>query len=203
MTEAVTGVAGVGVGGVDAPSEVLVAEVGDDFGAGDLKEGADDAFAGDGKNSGEAGGRSAPQKTEEYGFRLVVLGVAGGEAVDETGSLEFGEEGTAGLTAFIFGKADGPGGGVEGQTVGLGEVGDEAFVGVGVLPAELVVEVDDGEGDAVGGGQLAKDGQQTNRIRAAGNRDTDAVARAQHVITSENSLNFLEQAFILSPGVPV
>ena len=122
--------------------------------------------------------------------------MAGGDAIHQTRGAKLGEVGAPGLAGIVFGGPDIGGGGVEWKPVGLGQMGHKAGVIVGCWPAKLVIEVYHGEGDAVGGGQLAQDVQQTNRVRTTGNRYTDAVSGAQHAITSENSLNFFEQAIL-------
>ena len=122
--------------------------------------------------------------------------MASGDAIDEASSAEFGEVGEAGLAGVVFGGPDAGGGGVERKRVGLGQIGHKAGVIVGRLAPKLVVEVYHGEGDAVSGGQLAEDVEQTDGVRAAGNRNAHAVPGAQHAITSENSLNFFEQAIL-------
>ena len=127
---------------------------------------------------------------------MVVKGVAGGDAINETSSAKLGEVGESGLAGIVFGGPDTGGGGVERKAVRLGQIGHKAGVIVGGLAAKSVVKVYHGEGDAVRGGQLAENVQETNGVRTAGDRHAHAISAAQHAITSENSLNFFEQAIL-------
>lgn len=122
--------------------------------------------------------------------------MTGGDAIDETGGAQIGEMGEAGPSGVVLGRANGNGGAMERQSMRPGERGNEACVLLGGLATKLVIEVNDGKLNATEGGKVAQDGQQTDRVRTAGDGNANAVAGTQHAITSENSLNFFEQAIL-------
>ena len=100
VADAVSGVGGVGVGGVFLPRLVDGAEEGFDVGAAGLEEGAEDfsgALAGgvdgdDGVDGAEALGPGSAEELHEDGFGLVVEGVGGEDGVGLAGGDEGVEE---------------------------------------------------------------------------------------------------------------
>ncbi len=166
------------------------------LGTGDVQERADQALLRHRQNRSETGGACAPQKSKQHGFSLVVLGVTGGDAIDETGGAQIGEMGEAGPSGVVLGRANGNGGAMERQSMRPGERGNEASVLIGGLATELVIQVNDGKVNAAEGGKMAQDSQQTDRVGAARDGNANAVPRTQHAITSENSLNSFEQAIL-------
>jgi hypothetical protein len=162
VADAVAGEGGVGVGGVFAPGLVDGSEVGFDFGAASVEEGAEDSSfweGDDGVDGGEAFGPCTAEEFHEDGFGLVVEGVGGEDGVGVAGGEELGEEFVACVAGGFFdgfvcvGDAGGDVGVVEvkGDAEGDAEVFDKLLVGVGFGSAEMVVDVDGGEADAEGG----------------------------------------------------
>ena len=160
MADAVAGEGGVGVGGVFAPGLVGAREVGFDFGAAGLEEGAEDFSCGGrvtiGVDSAEAFGPGSAEELHEDGFGLVVEGVGGedgvGVAVGDEGGEVVVAEVAGGFFDGLAGWADSVGDvglvDVEGDFEAGAEVGDELLVGVGFCAADAVVDVDGGEADA-------------------------------------------------------
>jgi len=84
VADFVAGVSGVGVGGVGAPGLIELGEVGFDFGAAGLQEGAEDlSFCqrDDWVDGAEALGPGSAEDLHEDGFGLVVEGVGGEDGV--------------------------------------------------------------------------------------------------------------------------
>jgi len=82
--------------------------------------------------------------------------MTGSNTVHQALRTQIGEEGPAGAAGIVLGWPHGKATLVEGQTAAIGELSDEAGISVRSRAAELVIEVDDGEGDAGGGGELAE-----------------------------------------------
>ena len=163
VADAVSGVGGVGVGGVFLPRLVDGAEEGLDVGAAGLEEGAEDfsgALAGvvdddDGVDGAEALGPGSAEELHEDGFGLVVEGVGGEDGVGLAGGDEGVEEVVADGSGGFFdglGISRGTGLGDSGGDVGLVEVEgdveagaegfDELAVGGGFFGgADAVVDV--------------------------------------------------------------
>ncbi len=161
VANAVAGEGGVGVGGVFAPGLVEGAEVGLDFGAAGLEEGAEDFSPGegdDGVDSAEALGPGPAEELHEDGLGLVVEGVGGEDGVGLARGDDGGEEVVADGAGGFFdclwisrgaslsysvgdiGLMD-----VEGDFEAGAEVGDELLVGVGFFAADAVMDVDGGQ----------------------------------------------------------
>jgi hypothetical protein len=104
-------------------------------------------------DAGEAFGPGSAEEFHEDGFGLVVEGVGGEDGVGVAGVEQGGEEFVAGVAGgffdgFMFGDCSLLHVGlmeVEGDVEGDAEVFDELLVGVGLFPAEVVVDVDGGE----------------------------------------------------------
>jgi len=97
--------------------------------------------------------------------------MTGSNTMNETLSAKVGEEGAAGLPGVVLGGPYGKAALVESEAIAFGELGNKAGVAVRGRAAELVIEVDDREGDAGGGGELAEKMEQTYRVRPAGDGD--------------------------------
>ena len=177
----------VEVGGVFAPGEAFGGEPGAKDGARDFDEGADETFAGDGEDAGEAAGACASEDPEEEGFSLIGPGVAEGDAGEVVGGAGVVEESAAEVAGVGFEVALG-GGGVgasdfEGHTNGDAEGADKLFVAVGFFGAEEVVEVEGVEGVA----EAVEDVEKGYGVASAGEGHADArlgeAGRGQHAIT--------------------
>ena len=197
VADAVSGVGGVGVGGVFLPRLVEGAEVGFDVGAAGLEEGAEDfagALAGGvdgdyGVDGGEAFGPGSAEELHEDGFGLVVEGVGGEDGVGLAGGDEGVEEVVADGSGGFFDRLAGSGGPL--GDVGLVDVErdvefgaegfDEVAVGSGFFGgADAVVDVGGGEAYAEGlawGGVGGVEGQEEGYgVGSAGDGYADAVA---------------------------
>ena len=178
MADAVSGVGGVGVGGVFAPGLVGLAEEGFDVGSAGVEEGAEDfstptsrlagdpglsgTGAGDGNDGVDGAKTLGPGSAEEFhedGLGLVVEGVGGEDGVSVAGGEEGVEEVVAdGSGGFFDGLAvlGGSGGDVDAMKVeGDIEAGTESFdelvVGGGFFGGtDAVVDVGGAEADAEG-----------------------------------------------------
>ncbi len=163
---------GVGVRGVLAPGRTQFAEPGAHGGAGDVEEGTDDTGGGFGKDRGEAGGPGTPEESGEDGFCLVVESVAGGNGGAETFGEALRKPGVALAAGFLFQVScrwrkgcDGAG-----EAKAGGELLHEGGIGVGLLAAKLVVDVED-VADEVG---LVQGVEEENGICAAGDGHPEA-----------------------------
>lgn len=71
----------------------------------------------------------------------------------------------------------------------FGGATDEAFIGVAVAPAELMVEMGDDEPPAVQRREAGEQVQQGHGIRASGNGDEEGFAVAQEFLGAEGCFN--------------
>jgi len=108
------------------------------------------------------------------------VGVAGGEEGGEVVVADGAGGFFDGLAGFGYAVGDAGLMEMEGDVVGEAEVFDEALVGVGLVAAEAVMDVDGGEADAQGlacGVVCGVDGEEEGYgVRAAGDGYADAVA---------------------------
>lgn len=183
--EAVAGKAGVGVRGVFPPGDAAGTQEMFGVAAGDVKQWANDAFAGDGEDAGEPAPAGAAEEAEEDGFGLIRTGVPGGNTIEQELLARRGEKGKASAARGIFEVArvgwqlDAVA--EKGEVSGSGKFAHEGFVGVGFSAAQAMVEMKHGGCPA----ELGEGFEQGDGIAPAGDGKAEAVARREHVITKD------------------
>ena len=177
MAQAVAGVGGVAVGRVFAPGLIEMVKISLDLVARGGEDGAEDAAFGevhDWMDTGEAFGPCSPDELAEDGFGLVVEGVGSGYCVEWNSGHELAKPGVAeaaggcfdGFCCFAgFWMRFGLGGcidvvGVERDTEGLGELGGEFAISIGLIAAQAVMEMGSMEDDAQFTGASSEGAQQ-------------------------------------------
>jgi hypothetical protein len=88
----------------------------------------------------------------------------------------------------------------EGQVAAGGQGADELGVAAGGVAAQVVVDVDDAEGEIPAGSEVAEDVEEAHGIGAAGDGDGDAVAGREHAMALNGMDDAVEQDdFIVGP----
>jgi hypothetical protein len=108
--------------------------------------------------------------------------------LDGSGLDEFAEElvaGAAGLLFKIAGLAEMEGAEMERQTELLCEIVHELCIRSRVGPAKTVVEMDDGEAQGEFGAEFEQNVEEADGIRAAGDRDAEAVAGLEELVAGD------------------
>jgi len=221
----------VGVGEVGAPGLVAGIEKGDEFGAADSEQRTED-FAGvggagdedDRMNAAEALSPCAAEELHQYGLSLIVQGVRGEDGVGAAIGDELTEEVVAQVARGLLdglwlaggarvndavwnaGAAD-----VQRNFEPQAELLDEGHVGVRLVSAQAVMDVDGGESGAEGVAWLGVGGvqqkQQRHRVRATGDGGADAVSGANVTRMSVGSAvgggASTPKQFLTIAGVPV
>lgn len=146
-----------------APSEPAAAEPGLDFLAGGFEERPCEALGCEGAHGRDSGGPGAAEQAEQNGFRLIVSGVSQGHAVHLAGGEKVAKKTTAKLAGSFLAAVSVWGGGLTAQerdAVCAGEFSGELLVGGGFGAAPVVIDVEHGEGPAVGRRKLRQQGEQ-------------------------------------------
>ena len=73
-------------------------------------------------------------------------------------------------------------GGMKRQIVLLGESAYEGFICIGLVTANLVIEVCDGKNAAQLTSRIEQQAEQSHRVRAARNGNRNAIARTQQLV---------------------
>ncbi len=156
---------------------------GGELGGGDFGKGKFGKIEG-AVDSGETAGSGATEKAQEDGFRLIVAGVGGGNAVEPVSGGRSQEKRVAGTAAGSFQremKQSGEGCDILGFDGGLdrqlrSQLANKTGVAVGIRAAKIVVEMEDEEHYAEAGGEFGKGSQQSYGISAAADGKADALA---------------------------
>jgi hypothetical protein len=138
-------------------------------------------------NSAKACEAGAAQDVGKNGFRLIVEGVRGGDAIHDFGSDELLEKCVARAAARVFKIhfvtarfcGDVRSRKVKRQAEFLRELRDKSLVRVRSLPAQFVIEVNDANDNAKPFAQFEQKAQQRDGIRSAGHCDAEAKAGLQ------------------------
>jgi hypothetical protein len=88
----------------------------------------------------------------------------------------------------------------EGEVERRGQGANEIGVGAGGVAAQVVVDVEDTEGQIPAGGEVAEDVEEADGIGAAGDGDGDAIAGREHAMALDGMDDAVEQDdFIVGP----
>lgn len=172
----------LGVGCILTPWLVACLEPGAQLGAAKSQQRPHNAVRPAGENAGQTGRASAAQQPQQDGFSLIVGSVGGGHEIGCAGSDQPGEEGVTlapphllaiALRRLRFGFAK-----VKLDLVFRSEGADEAGIS-GRFPTPVVIEVGDGELQAMGRSKLRQQQKQRHGVGATGDGGSDAVARSK------------------------
>jgi hypothetical protein len=159
-------------------------------------------------DSCETTGSGAANKTQQYGFGLIVACMSGGNAVKAVGCCGTLEESIAGAASGSFERKMKQGG-EGGDVLGLddrveGELGSEfaheAFVGLRVGAAKIVVEVEDERHYSEGRSKFGNGAQQGDGVSAATYGEADALAGANQAMLAQILFERLQHRNIIADG---
>jgi hypothetical protein len=186
-----------GVSGVFAPGDAAIAEEANDLGALDVDERADDAVGSDGTDGSQPGGSAAAKKAKEDGFRLVGAGVSESDAGRLPVREVVAEERIACVAGGLLEIAV-DGGELEiaegeGEIQSCGEGADKLGVGTGGVAAQIVIDVEDAEGQVPAGEEFEEDVEEADGVGAAGDGNGDAIAGGEHAMALDSMDDSVEQ----------
>ena len=181
---------GVAIRGVLTPSLPARAKVGAQIGAAQSEQRAKNG-AGFWVNAAQSGQASAAENVSQDSFGLVIGGVGNSDFVEPTLRDQAVEASVARATGCFFEVgtfALGLGGDVfagnkKCQIVTSGERGDKFFICVRGPAAQLVIEMSDRQNHSEFFAEFEEQQEKRNRVCATRNRDADALAGAEHVLT--------------------
>ncbi len=187
-----------GRGGEGVVGGIVVGRMG--FGGGEFgeREGAVD--------SGEAAGAGAAKEAQENGFGLVVAGVGRGYGIEGKRGGGALEKGVAGAASGGFEREVEKGGercdilsfdlAVKSELGG--DIAHEIRIGVGVRSAQTVIEVENDEDDAEGGGEFGEGAQERHGISSATDSHADALAGMEEAMLAHGVFEGLEHGNIIA-----
>ena len=139
----------------------------------------------------------AAQEAKEDGFGLVGARVAERDARRESASEVVAEERIARITGRLLEIARG-GGEIEFVETKRefkrgGERTDEFGVGARSVAAQVVIDVHDADGQVPPGGKLEENVEEADGVGAAGDCDSNAIARSEHAMALDGMDDAVEQ----------
>jgi hypothetical protein len=171
-----------------------------------LKEGADHTASDDWMDARQAADSRSSQEPMQDGLRLIVRGVPDGDPVRHTGVHQRKKIPVAEAAGSCFeictslgGAAPNIGGGtVNRQLETVRKLPDKLLILLGVVSAQLVVEVRNGKGAAQFRGKLLQSQQQGGRIRSSGTGHGNALPGRNQTISPNRFPHLVEHGSVVS-----
>lgn len=192
------------VGGIIAPGLAAGLQPASQRGAGDSQQRTHQGSGGGassngtrGQNPGQPRRAGAAQQAQQDGFRLVVAGMPGDDAIASSRGNQLVKKSVPMVARPLLSiggrrqrSADAK---MERRLHPQRQVGYPIGVGRGIGTPAVVV-VDDSQLPAMGGSEFGKQKEQRSGIRATGYRDTNAVARVQQIAAGDPLRHLLFKA---------